>query len=230
MTNANVIVMDRAWAAVQGSSGSRRSAILAMFGITRGSRELTSMQSFVAGNTKSYTVRDFGYQIGKLRDGLDVVGVNISASISAILTSVVIPFVNRLAPFSKIAPSAGALAKNGFATLPSSRLLARHAFTTARTRTEPSAFVSTVERLTAEKALSWPRWIAMGPTSLRAVMSAFRSICLHFEMRSTDRAGLGNLGVFHTSIISHNTQFTSSYVAIVQRWVDMTGGTPELIE
>lgn len=222
MTYSNMITMDRTWTAIERTPRSRRSAIYAMFWVFARSGEFTFVQFFMAGNTKSKTITNFDYQFRIIGNWFNMMGMNFSTNLAAFLASVTISPINFVAPFCEIALCLCAFINQRFTALPRCCLFANHRFTTARSGTKTSAFISAIESLTTIGTLARIGWIAMRPAFFRTIFRIIRSVKLYFINSTTYLANLFDLSIFHNTII------TPSYCAI-QRWVDMTDGIPELI-
>lgn len=227
MTYALVVAMNRAWAAVQRPSRSRRATILTMLWIFGGSRKLAPVQFLVAGNAERNPIANINYKFWKLRNRLYVVGVNI-ATFAAGLAGVIVSSINILSPFSKIALNLRPFAEQRFTAFPCRCLFACHTLAATRSGTENRPLVPAIKFFAAVGAFSCLRWIALRPTSLRAISRRTRAVCLDFVDRTASLASFSDLGVLHIGIIPHNTIITRIYCAI-QRWVDMTGGEPKIL-
>lgn len=190
--------MNGTWATIKRAPCCSRATILAMLGISGGRGELAPVKFFVAGYAKRKTINNIGYQFGIIRNLLYMVGMNISTNLTAFLAGIVIPSINGISPFSKIAFCFRALTMQGFTALPGSSILARQRFTTARAGTESGSLVATIEFFAAKFALTFLGRVAMRPTYLRAIFGRISAVCLDLVNRTADSTCF-----LHVQIIPH---------------------------
>lgn len=201
-----------------------------MFRVFSRSGEFSTVQCFMTGYAKRKSVRDIKYQVGELRDGLNVVCVDIAALLIAMLACVVVAHVYGFSPFGEFTFGFGSVAVQAMTAFPCTRLAACVMFGSARARAKARTLISAVECDAAMIALSWLRWIAGRPTCFGAVMSSGRTIGFDLEFSSALLAYVDHLCVFHSFIIPHNTQISPAYVAVaLDRWATATGQTPVLV-
>jgi hypothetical protein len=228
MTDALMIAMDRAGAAIRRSSSSWRTTILAMLGIFGGGREPSPMQGFMTRYAERNPIIWVGYQLGTVGNGLYMMGVKLIAAISAGLASVMIALINCLAPFSETAFCFSALAKQGYATLPGRRFFTHKRLTTTRAGAIARSLISAIEGLTAVSALTRFWRIAMRPAGFRAIPGCLSAVCLDLIGCTASLTYLCNLSVLHAM---HYNTISPAYCAVaIQRWVDKTGGEPVLLD
>lgn len=231
MTNSGMIMRDGAGTAVKTSAGSLRAAVLAMLRKSCWCADLSSVFLFVTRNTQSFSVVDICYQFGVFCNWLYVMGVHIVTAFSASLASVAIASIDGIAPFCQVSRSLGALTMQRFSTFPCSSSFSYQWLSTARPGAESRSFVATIKRLTAVFAISCYRWVSMRPTFFGAKARCGSPVRLDRVGRSAQFANLDYPRVFHGFIILHSTLITKQYCAVaIQRWVDMTGGVPELLD
>lgn len=219
----------RAGATIKRPSAGVRTTILTMSGIFSRSGEFTTMNALVTGHTKGLTVVNIKHKFWKIRYWFYVVSVNIATFCSAFLAGVIVSLINCITPLSKIATSLRSLSVKGLSALPYWGCVSGSPFDNAFIGAEFSTMVNSVKLFTARFA-SFVKWLtAIRPARFRTVFGGVRAIGFDFVGRSTYYASFHNLSVFHNT--NYTTQHTllPCYVAI-QRWVDVTGGTPELVE
>jgi len=212
------------------SSSGFRSAIFAMFGIFPWRGYFAPVYLFVTGNANSNSVINVYYQFGIIRNWLYMMSVNIS-SITAFLASVIIPPINRFSPFGKVALHLCLYAIQRISTFPNGRRFSSSPCNQTFIRAKRSTMIGSIKLITT-RPTDFIKWIAtFRPAILRTIMGAIRSIGLDPKDSPAYGARFSNLGVFHNSIIPHNTTISPAYVAVaLQRWADLTGLTPELTE
>ena len=204
-----------------------RSTIGAMLGVFGWTGEFASVRFLVTRNAQSHPVIDGEREVGELSQGLYVMGLNV-AFFTALLAGVVITQEYRLAPVGEVAFILAASSVCCDAAFPCRSLFARKHLSATGPRAESGAFVSAIERLAAIFALSWLRGVSGRPTLFGAVMRRVSTIGFDKKFFTALLAYLGNLRVLHISIIPHNTQICTSYVA--ERWSVHTGRQPVLVD
>ena len=224
---AGMVARDRARPAALRPARRCCSTIGAMLGIFGWTREFASMRFFVTRNAQRQPVIDGKCKVGKLSQGLYVMGLNV-AFFTALLAGVVIAQEYRFAPVSEVALVLAASAVCCDAAFPCRSLFACKHLSTTGPRAESGAFVSAIERLAAIFALSWLRGVSGRPTLFGAVMRRVSTIGFDKKFFTALLAYLGNLRVLHISIVPHNTQICTSYVAV--RWSVHTGRQPVLVD
>jgi hypothetical protein len=229
MAYAGMMAGYRAWAAVGRTSRRLRATVGAMLGVLAGRAKLAPVFCFVAGHAEGYPVVYVKHQFGVLRNGLDMMGVQIAMS-AATLASVTVSLINECSPFRQITLGRSPLSSQGCSTLPCCGVFSGLVSSRAGSRTVDSRFVTRRKRHAALRALTRRCWIASCPARLRAILSRVFAIRLDKKLGTADSADFDDLCVLHGCIIPHNTQNEKHYVAtILERWATMTGKTPVLL-
>lgn len=229
MTTFFPAMLHRTGTTIKRPSAGVRSAILTMFGIFSRSGELTTMNALVTGYTKGLTVAGVKHKFWKICYWLYMVSVNIATLCSAFLAGVIVSLINCIAPLSKIPTSLCSLSMKGLSAFPYWGRVSGSPFDNAFIGAEFSTMVNGV-KLLSTRFTGFIVWLtAIRPARFRTVFGGVRAIGFDFIGGSTYCAGFRNLSVFH------NTNYTTQHILLpyyvaIQRWVDVTGGVPELVE
>ena len=231
MTYSNMVMVNGTRAAILGASRGCRSAIRTMFRVPSGSRELATMQPFVAGNTKSDAVRNVRNQIRIISEWFYVVSMKVLTCFTAFLASVTVAVIDLHSPFSKITFGLRSFAQKGCATFPRSRFIADKIFRTplvsAWIRAELSVLITTIKGFATITALTNGRRVALRPTGFGTISGGISTIRFYFVSAATYFASLYNPCVFHKGNYTTQHAISPAYVAVaIQRWVDVTGKEP----
>lgn len=201
---------------------SGNATINAVLGIFSGSGKLSAVHRLVARNAKRYAVVNVEHQFGMFRNRLDMMRVQCSRLLTAMLARVTIPRIHRLAPYSQVAFGLCSSTVKADATLPCRGVGASQHLATTRSGAESRTLISAIERDAAMQTVTRLRGVASGPAFLRAIVGSVGAVRLYLKRGSAFLAIEGNLCVFHGSIIPRNAQLSPSYVAIA-----LMGLTPE---
>ncbi len=221
-------VPHRTRATIKRPSAGFRSAILAVLRIFCRSRKFTTMNVLVTGYAEGLTVVSVKHKLWEISYWLYMVSVNITAFCSAHLAGVIVTFVNYITPLSKIATSLRSLSVEGLSAFPYWGCVSGSPFDNTFVGAEFGTMVNSI-KLLATRFTGFIVWLtAIRPARFRTVFGGVRAIGFDLIRGSTYCAGFCNLSAFHNTNYTTQYKLLPCYVAI-QRWVDVTGGVPELL-
>lgn len=204
------------------------SAVRTMLWIFCRSTKFSTMFHFVTSNAKRFSVGYIKSKFWKFRNRLYVVGVQISTAFTAILAGIIVAFVNGISPFRQFSAESSALSVCGFSSLPVSRLLSNPQKTPASSGAKSRRFVIAIEYLATRQAFSFLDIASYRPAFPRAVFCGILTVIFDAKFSAAFLAFFRNMCVFH---VSHYNTLSPAYVAVaLERWSQLTGKTPELLE
>jgi hypothetical protein len=211
-------------------SGGFASTIRAMsLKFSRG-HKFSTVDFFVASDTKGYAIGYIQSEIEIVGKRFYVMGMNFYTRLTTILACVIIALVNGIAPLGKIALRLSAFANKRFPAFPYWGRFSCAPFQNAFIGTKRITMIDCVKLISACTAY-FIKWLTpFRPAIFGAIMSRFGSVRFHLKWRPAKYTVFCYLSIFHKLNYTTLHLLSPAYVAVaLQRWADLTGRTPELI-